>query len=117
MPLALVRGEELQHLLVVGVPVARERVADDPRQVEVPDRDRVGRAVRTLEGLRRRPGADARNQLSLAIASGRSIAAASSMRRATRTARRIVAERLESTPARCHSQDGTSDQVLASGIT
>lgn len=42
---------------------------------------------------------------------------ASSRRRATRTARRIVEERLASTPARCHSQDGIRAQVLGSGIT
>ncbi len=51
------------------------------------------------------------------VASARSIRAASSIRRAARTARRIVDERLASTPARCHSQEGISAQPRGSGIT
>lgn len=52
-----------------------------------------------------------------ARASAGVIAAASSIRRATLTARRMVEARLLSTPARCHSQDGMSDQARGSGMT
>ena len=109
--LALVRGQQVQHCLVVGVPGARQGVADDAGQVEVADGDRVRVAVArwivSAAVHRPMPGISS----SRAAASAGSIVAASSSRRATRAARRIVAERLASTPARCHSQDGISAQV------
>ena len=89
--------------------VARERVADDARQMQVADGDRVG--VRRCCAGASRPRSRGRCRGSTGAVPWRrssSIDAASSRRRATRAARRIVAERLLSTPARCHSQDGIS---------
>lgn len=117
MALAGVRGEQLQHGRVVGGAVAGQGVADDAREVEVAGGDGVRGAVGALDDLGGGPGADARDRLQerRRLLGGRP--AARSRREWRRTARRIVAARLSSTPARCHSQDGIRDQARGSGMT
>ena len=109
--------EQLEHRVVVHL-LPDQRPADHRGQVVVAHRDRVRVAECTLRDLGRGPGADAGQRPHPGgCLGGRYVGKELEPAGRAPAAVTTVRERDRSTPARCHSQDGTVAQVRASGWT